>query len=85
MLNTKRALSKRRREMAGRLALLSFCEILDCDWQQLVSRRRSATHCRDRFLAARFLRRQKFSYPVIGAVLGGRDHSTIIHACRKGL
>jgi chromosomal replication initiator protein len=25
----------------------------------------------------------KLSYPVIGAELGGRDHTTVIHACDK--
>lgn len=42
-----------------------------------------------RFVAAKLLRDQewqhsgyvRFSYPEIGTLLGGRDHSTIIHAC----
>lgn len=44
---------------------------------------RGATLCRARFHAAKMLREAGYSLKEIGYVLGGRDHSTIIHALKR--
>ncbi len=50
----------------------------------ILSRRRNRTIARPRQMAM-YLAKEltKHSYPEIGEAFGGRDHSTVIHACRK--
>ncbi|MEK7583127.1 MAG: chromosomal replication initiator protein DnaA [Patescibacteria group bacterium] len=50
----------------------------------LVKRSRRKEVVRPRQIAMFLLREEvKYSFPEIGARLGGRDHSTVIHACTK--
>ena len=60
-------------EIAAR-AFMTTTDVLrgDCRQQRL-------THARA--IVANALRQRSLSYPKIGRMLGGRDHTTIIHAC----
>lgn len=74
---------KTQREAAATIAIMQFVRIFDCDLERLTSKRRKADMVQDRHLCMKWMRRQGVSYPVIGQMLGGRDHSSVIHACRK--
>ena len=59
-------------------------EALEVTSEGLRSAARHAAICRARDIAAYVLReRGGFSYPEIGALLGGRDHSSAIAAVRR--
>ena len=60
-------------EMAAR-EFLTTTDVLRSD-----ARNKRLTHARA--IAANALRQRSLSYEKIGRMLGGRDHSTIIHAC----
>ena len=53
--------------------------------ERIFGYRRSCTRRRRRrwFVAYWIARRTRFSFPAIGRMLGGRDHTTIMHAVRK--
>lgn len=78
------ALAKKRRESRGLIALMQFTEVFDCDIERLASKVRRREMVADRHLCMKWMRKCGVSYPVIGQMLGGRDHSSVIHACRKG-
>ncbi len=60
------------------------CEAFDISHDELVSRSRAARVARPRQLAM-FLSRDltDTTLPAIGREFGGRDHTTVIHACRE--
>ncbi len=51
-------------------------------WEELIGRRRSAYMVNARHVAAWCLRQQGLSYPEIGRVLGGRDHTTAMYSVK---
>lgn len=56
--------------------------IFDVPVDDMKSKSRAMDLARARFAAAYILRSErKLSYPIIGRLLGRRDHSTIMHAC----
>jgi len=59
-------------------------EYYDIDEQGLLKQSRAKEFVRPRQIAMYLLREiLKMSYPTIGSKLGGRDHTTVIHACEK--
>ena len=62
-------------------AVADFYNISSAD---LIKRSRKKEVVRPRQVAMFLLRDEtKLSFPEIGQKLGGRDHSTVIHACEK--
>jgi chromosomal replication initiator protein len=58
-----------------------YCKIRYAD---LLSKRRSRSVARPRQLAMALSKElTKHSLPEIGEAFGGRDHTTVLHACRK--
>ena len=65
--------------------LLRAASALSCLPVEEISGRSRVKHIvRVRWAVAINAQRMGYSYPHIGRVLGGRDHSTVIHACREG-
>jgi hypothetical protein len=65
---------------------LIVAEEFDLSLSQLQSKIRSRTIVRPRQIAMYLIRKyfgEKESYPNIGSMFGGKDHSTVIHACRN--
>ena len=62
---------------------------LDTTSADILGPSRRRMHARPRQLVAYVLKNRpgyggmKISYPQVGRILGGRDHSTIIHACKE--
>lgn len=54
-------------------------------WEMIVGKRRSHALVKPRHLCiyAIHMERQDLSYPQLGKIFGGRDHTTIIHAVNK--
>ena len=70
--------------VAGDLVLGRVCDHFGITMKTLRSRERTARIARARGVAVYLLREAgALSYPEIGAALGGRSHSTILHAMRK--
>ena len=79
-----------RMKPVGKVILAAVAESCEISIDELTGKGRSRCFVVPRFLAARLLfdvkRRdgvRRFSYPQIGAFLGGRDHTTVIHAIRQ--
>lgn len=53
--------------------------------EQVNSESRKGDIVRPRHILAYALHRKGFSYKTIGLMLGNRDHSTMIHACKKAV
>ena len=70
--------------VASNVVLAKVCDQYEVSVKSLYSRNRSSYISRARRVAAYLLRELSvLSYPEIGAVLGGRSHSTMIHAIEK--
>lgn len=52
-------------------------------WEELLSRDRTAHLANARHVAAWLMRQAGMSYPAIGRALGGRDHTTAMHAVAR--
>ncbi|HZZ99685.1 MAG TPA: helix-turn-helix domain-containing protein, partial [Candidatus Paceibacterota bacterium] len=64
--------------------LKSVADFYNISMNDLVKRSRKKEVVRPRQIAMYLLRDEtKLSFPEIGQKLGGRDHSTVIHACEK--
>jgi len=69
-------------------ALVSVCRVMDIEPKDLLVRSRARLVARRRWIAMWLLRQNgmpwpKLSFPMIGMLLGGMDHSTVIHGvCR---
>ena len=67
-----------------KLLMALFCRIVGASSERLISPERSATIAGPRQIFMWFMyRNTPKSLPAIGRVLGGRDHSTILHGVRK--
>lgn len=62
--------------------LNAVCGLFGLTRKQLFSRDKSKVYVRPRWVAAALLRRQNMSFPAIGRVLGGQDHSTVMYAVK---
>lgn len=63
--------------------IAAVCAASDFTAEQIKGQKRDRPLARARQVACYLLRKhRRLSYPQIGAMLGGRDHSTIIHAVR---
>ena len=72
------------RKPTPQLVLKSVADFYHIPTTDLVKRSRRKEVVRPRQIAMFLLREEvKYSFPEIGAKLGGRDHSTVIHACTK--
>lgn len=72
------------RKPTSQLVLKSVADFYRIPTTDLVKRSRRKEVVRPRQIAMFLLREEvKYSFPEIGAKLGGRDHSTVIHACTK--
>jgi chromosomal replication initiator protein len=70
--------------MFAEAALAIVCEHYGADLAKIRGLRRPRTIVRVRSVGAYVLRHATpMSYPEIGVMLGGRDHSTVIVACRR--
>lgn len=70
---------------AQRAAVARVAEAFGFTADELYSRARPQQLARARQVACWLLRRRfpHLSYPMIGKVMAGRDHSTVIYACRQ--
>ena len=82
ILNTY--LSSPYRKTSPQSILKSVAEFYNITSNDLVKRSRKKEVVKPRQVAMFLLREEtKLSFPEIGQKLGGRDHSTVIHACEK--
>lgn len=82
ILNTY--LSAPYRKTSPQAILKSVAEFYNISAADLIKRSRKKEVVRPRQVAMFLLRDEtKLSFPEIGQKLGGRDHSTVIHACEK--
>jgi hypothetical protein len=65
--------------------LRDVADLCGVDVEHMTGDCRKPMYVRARGLAAVILKRRGSSYPQIGRWMGGRDHSTIIHAIKKVL
>ena len=68
-----------------RLICAKACERSGISWELLASATRKATVVteRQRLMYALYFGWRKSSLPAIGRLLGGRDHTTVLHAVRR--
>ena len=72
------------RKTSPQLILKTVAEFYNISMNDLLKRSRKKEVVRPRQIAMFLLREEtKLSFPEIGQKLGGRDHSTVIHACEK--
>lgn len=72
------------RKTSPQAVLKSVAEFYDISASDLIKRSRKKEIVKPRQVAMFLLREEtKLSFPEIGQKLGGRDHSTVIHACEK--
>ncbi len=72
------------RKPTSQLVIKSVADFYRIPTTDLVKRSRRKEVVRPRQIAMFLLREEvRYSFPEIGAKLGGRDHSTVIHACTK--
>lgn len=72
------------RKTSPQSILKSVADFYSISLQDLVKRSRKKEVVKPRQIAMYLLREEtKLSFPEIGQKLGGRDHSTVIHACEK--
>lgn len=72
------------RKTSPQLILKSVADFYNISLADLVKRSRKKEIVKPRQIAMFLLREEtKLSFPEIGQKLGGRDHSTVIHACEK--
>ena len=72
------------RKPTAQVVLKSVAEFFRISSHDLTKRSRRKEVVRPRQIAMYLLREEvKYSFPEIGSRLGGRDHSTVIHACTK--
>lgn len=82
ILNTY--LSAPYQKTSPQVVLKAVADFYNISAQDLVKRSRKKEVVRPRQVAMFLLREEtKLSFPEIGQKLGGRDHSTVIHACEK--
>ncbi len=82
ILNTY--LSAPYKKTSPQIILKSVADFFSISLTDLVKRSRKKEIVRPRQIAMFLLREEtKLSFPEIGQKLGGRDHSTVIHACEK--
>jgi len=77
-------IKKPRRSIGVKKILKCIADFYEISEKEILSqdRRREIAHPRQIMM---YLMREemKYSYPLIGSRLGGRDHTTVIHACNK--
>ncbi len=72
------------KKASSQVVLKSIADFYNISPNDLVKRSRKKEIVRPRQMAMFLLREEtKLSFPEIGQKLGGRDHSTVIHACEK--
>ncbi len=76
--------SKQKKAVSIKDVLRAVCEFYNIDEKSLYEKTRRKEVVKPRQVAM-YILRQDFntSYPYIGQKLGGRDHTTVIHACEK--
>lgn len=73
-----------RRAITVKKVLACISEFYDISEKELLSQNRKREISHPRQVMMYLLREEmKYSYPLIGTRLGGRDHTTVIHACNK--
>jgi len=72
------------RKTSPQFVLKAVADFFNISLPDLIKRSRKKEVVRPRQIAMYLLREEiKLSFPEIGLKLGGRDHSTVIHACEK--
>src|SRR3989344_1388741 len=72
------------KKASSQVVLKNIIEFYNISPSDLIKRSRKKEIVRPRQMAMFLLREEtKLSFPEIGQKLGGRDHSTVIHACEK--
>ncbi len=73
-----------RRIISLKKVLKAAADFYDITEKDILSQNRKRDIARPRQVVMYLLREDlKYSYPLIGTKLGGRDHTTVIHACSK--
>jgi len=73
-----------RRIVSLKKILKAVAHLYDITEKDLLSQNRKREIAHPRQILMYFMRQElKNSYPLIGSKLGGRDHTTVIHACSK--
>lgn len=67
--------------MSVKMIVAEAAEAFDLAYLEITGRGRARQMVKARTAAAMALRRRGFSYPRIGQLLGGRDHSSVIYYC----
>ena len=67
----------------GRLARI-YCDVTHSNWKRIFSPSRDKVTCQNRHILIWLIKRNtELSLQQIGRIVGGKDHSTILHAVRK--
>ena len=75
---------KRERNVSAKELLKKVADFYDISVEDLMGPRRNKELVNPRQIAAYLLREElNLSFPKIGKELGGKDHTTIMHACNK--
>lgn len=67
----------------ARELLVAIARRFDMTYAAMIGSRGTADHANARTVFCRIMRERGLSYPLIGRLLGGRDHSTIINSIRN--
>jgi chromosomal replication initiator protein len=80
----KNLIAPPKKNITPKKILYSVAEFYDVPVKELVGQKRKREVVRPRQIIMYLLRNElKSSYPFIGDVFGGKDHTTVIHACEK--
>lgn len=68
---------------SARVMVRAIAMMAEVSLAVFIGPRRNQHIVRWRWLACYVLHKHGYSYPVVGAALGGRDHATVIHGVRR--
>lgn len=72
------------KKISAKQIIKIVAEFFDLEEREVLQKSRRQEIVRPRQIAMFFMREElQFSYPAIGSRFGGRDHTTVIHACEK--
>jgi len=76
--------TNREKNLEPKHIINSVADFFEVDKKEIVSRSRKKKLIKPRQVAIYLVRKHtKMSFPEIGQLIGGRDHSTVIYACEK--
>lgn len=76
--------TKNKRQTTTKGLILGVCNFYRLEMDELLGKTREKRIAEPRQMLMFLMREElKYSYPVIGKELGGKDHTTVLHACKK--